>query len=63
MNTTVGPGAYNIPSTLRSDREFYIAPKRERAFSSFTPAPNAYAIYNNEKVRSFRIGTSKRDPI
>lgn len=63
LNNTVGPGAYDIPTTLRTDRDFYIAPKRERALSSFTPAPNAYNQTLHEKGKAYRIGTSTREPI
>lgn len=56
MANTVGPGAYNLPSTLRTDKGFHIVPRRERIYSMITPGPDAYNQLSRERIKSFKIG-------
>ncbi|CAD8191906.1 unnamed protein product [Paramecium octaurelia] len=63
VSNTVGPGYYNMPSLMKTDAGFKIIPRREKTIQNITPAPNAYEIQSQERVKSFKIGTSKRDGI
>ncbi|CAD8186953.1 unnamed protein product [Paramecium octaurelia] len=59
----VGPGQYEIPSLLKTDAGFKMVPRREKTFSMITPGPDAYGQLRQERVKSFKIGTSKREGI
>ncbi|CAD8120761.1 unnamed protein product [Paramecium sonneborni] len=59
----VGPGQYEIPSLLKTDGGFKIVPRRERTISMITPGPDAYEQFRQERVKSFKIGMSKREGI
>ncbi|CAD8187703.1 unnamed protein product [Paramecium octaurelia] len=59
----VGPGQYEIPSLLKTDGGFRMVPRREKTVSMITPGPDAYEQLRQERVKSFKIGTSKREGI
>ena len=40
-----------------------LQPRRDRTYSTNTPAPNQYEVKPRERVISFKIGNSIRDPL
>ncbi|CAD8190527.1 unnamed protein product [Paramecium pentaurelia] len=59
----IGPGQYEIPSLLKTDGGFKMVPRRDKTLSMITPGPDAYEQLKQERVKSFKIGTSKREGI
>lgn len=56
IQKTVGPGSYNIPSLMRTNIGCQIIPRRDKAISLITPAPNAYDTTTRERIKSYIIG-------